>query len=366
MSLKCSLLLMLLLSLVLIGYYTLSSDNEKKNNNFIHGTVLEVVKDTTDNTNMQRTQTVRIRVDEKSYNNKIITMVHTANIASVHHIILKKNDAVIMWFSGDDASLENGNIYAYGRDKYLLYLGILFVLFILIVGGAKGISSLFSLAFTMSLIFLGFFPMILNNMNPITAAVIVCIAATGITLLSVGGFCAKTYSAIMGTVGGIFLSIILIYLFGEFTHIQGIQDENVELISYFPQGGNFNFKELLYAGIIIGSLGAIMDVCMSIASAMDEICEANPRMTNINLLIAGMRVGRDAIGTMSNTLILAYVGSSINLLIVFYIYGQTLTQFINSDGIASEILRTLTGSIGLVLAIPITSVSYLLFRKSYY
>lgn len=109
-----------------------------------------------------------------------------------------------------------------------------------------------------------------------------------------------------------------------------------------------------------------MDVCMSISSAMNEICDANPQISNKKLFESGMQVGKDAIGTMSNTLILAYVGSSMSLLVVYYIYNYSFIQFVNKDEIAAEILRTFTGSIGLILSIPITSLLYLFFRKKKY
>lgn len=330
---------------------------------FIHGTVLEITEDETDEINMIRTQTVNVRIDEDGYSNQIIPIKNLANIATIYHIIVKANDRVIIRVNGDDLLLENCRIYSYGRDQYLLYLVGIFVLLILLISGKKGISSIISLALTLGLIFIVFFPLILNGVNPILAAVLVCIISTCITHMTIGKLNGKTYSAIIGTFGGILVAIVLTYIFGSLIHIQGTQSDSVELLSYSSKNCRFNFRDLLYAGIIIGTLGAIMDVCMSIASAMDEICEANPRLTNSNLFFSGMRIGKDVMGTMVNTLILAYVGSSINIILVCYIYGLTFVQFINSDQIASEILRAFAGSIGLVLSIPITSLCYLFFRK---
>lgn len=352
-----------LLFIILLGYCIMNLSFHVKDNNYLHGTVIEITENELDEINMEQIQTVNIRIDEKDYNDKMITIRHVANLTYANHIVVKQDDQVIVWVDDNDIEMENCNIISYGRDKYLVYLIGLFALVIIIVGGKKGVFSIISLALTMALIFFMFFPVILEGVDPIIAAITVCVAATGITLLSIGGFSEKTYSAIAGTLGGTLFSILLTYVFGFMMNIQGTQDEDIDLISYSVQGGGLNLRDLLYAGIIIGSLGAIMDVCMSISSAMDEICETDPRITNTKLFLSGMHIGKDAIGTMSNTLILAYVGSSMYLLLVFYIYEQSLIQFVNGEGIASEILRTFTGSIGLVLSIPITSLSYLFFRK---
>jgi uncharacterized membrane protein len=349
--------------MIQVGNISSYASEDNNGNIFLHGKVIKIIEDTTDETNQIRSQKVLVRIKEKKYNNKEIVINSMINLCSIHKIIVQPNDKIIVWADLEDISLENCKIYSYGRDLYSLYLIGIFVLLILLIGGKKGISSLFSLSFTLLLIFIVFFPMIIKGANPIITALIICLLSTIFTLLINGGFSVKTYSAIIGTLGGIIFSIFIVYQFGALTHIKGIEDDSVELLAYFPKECNFDFKDLLYAGIIIGTSGAVMDICMSIASAMDEINEANPRLSGSDLFIAGMRIGKDVLGTMTNTLILAYVGSSINLLLVYYIYGLTLTQFINGDQIACEILRSFSGSIGLVLSIPITTISYLIFRN---
>jgi len=349
----------------LCGYCLWYFPNTIVDKNYLHGTVIEIIDNEVDEDNIQQLQVVNVKIEEEKYKNKIVTIQHTANLAYVNHIIVKEGDRVILWVDDTDTSFDNCRIYSYTRDTYLIYLICLFVLAVLLVGGIKGVFSIISLSVTMGLVFFMFFPLVLTGVSAISAAIAVCIVSTTITLFFIGGFCEKTYAAIIGTLGGVSFSIFLTYIFGKVMNIRGIQDENSDLITYCQQGPSLDLKELLYAGIIIGSLGAIMDVCMSIASAMDEICQANPSLSNPKLFTSGMHVGKDAIGTMSNTLILAYVGSSINLLIVFYIYQQSFLQFINREDISSEVLRAFTGSIGLIFSIPITSASYLFFRKKF-
>lgn len=343
-----------------MGYYILNP-GFLKDEHYFHGTVTSITDDTTDEVNMQRIQSVNILINEKNYSNKTISLRHVANLGYADHIILKKNDKVI--FYAKDNTFAECTIYSYERDKYLIYLIVLFFVTILLISGQKGIASIISLTMTVLLIFSVFFPIVLKGMNPMYASILVCILATGVTLLSIGGTGIKTYSAIIGTLGGTAFAIMLTYLFGSIMKIKGIFDENADLISYSGSGYSLNLRDMLYAGIVIGALGAIMDVCMSIASAMDEICKANRKISNYDLFKSGIQIGKDSIGTMSNTLILAYVGSSINLLVIFYIYNQSFIQLINGEEIASEILRALSGSIGLVLSIPITSFIYILMRK---
>lgn len=329
---------------------------------FIQGTVIEILDDHTDTNNYFRYQKVLVTLTDKEYSSMEILINHSINLATLHHLILEEGDKVIVWANGNESNFDNARIYSYSRDSYLLYLVIGFISLVIIIGGKKGFSAIISLGITLGLVFIGFFPMIINGVNPILSALLVCGISAILTLIIIGDFKGKTYAAIIGTLGGISVAIILTYVFGYLTKIQGIGDENVEMLAYIPNSANYNFRDLLYAGIIIGTLGGVMDICMSISSAMDEIHQANKRSTNLNLFLSGMRIGKDILGTMTNTLILAYVGSSINLILVFYTYGLTITQFINSDQIASEIIRAFAGSIGLVFAIPITAVAYLAFR----
>lgn len=331
---------------------------------FVNGKVIEVVEDYMDEEHYTREQILRVRLVETPYEGKEIVINHSINLTTLQQLIISENDNIIVWINTYDTHLENCRVYSFAREDYLLYLALIFIAMVLLLGGKKGISAIISLAITLGLVFFLFFPMVINGVDPIISALLICGISAIITLVIIGDFKEKTYAAIIGTIGGISFSIVLTYIFGYLTNIQGIGDEYAEMLLYVPNASNYNFRDLLYAGIIIGTLGAIMDICMSISSAMEEIEQANKRITNMQLFLSGIRIGKDVLGTMTNTLILAYVGSSINLILVFYMYGLTLKQFINRDEIASEIIRSLTGSIGLVLAIPITALAFLWFRKS--
>jgi uncharacterized membrane protein len=199
-------------------------------------------------------------------------------------------------------------------------------------------------------------PALLKGYHPILISVLICIAITVVTLTIISGFNKKTLSAIAGTSGGFIIAGIIALIVGYGAKLTGFGTEESRMLLFIPQDIDFNYQGILFAGIIIGALGAIMDVGMSVASSMHEIKEANPAIHTKDLIKAGMNVGRDVMSTMSNTLILAYTGGAIHLLLVIMAYGITFTEIINTDLIASEVLRALAGSIGLICAVPITAL----------
>ena len=192
---------------------------------------------------------------------------------------------------------------------------------------------------------------------------IVCALSSAFTIFVVSGRNRKTITAILGTVGGVLSAALIALLIGQWAKLTGLGNEEAQLLAYVPQFRQLDYKGLLFAGIIIGALGAVMDVAMSIASSMSEIEQIHPKISNKELFKSGMNVGRDIMGSMSNTLILAYVGSSIQVLLLFYSFNVSTYAIINMDHMASEIIRAMAGSIGLVLAIPITALIYTYNRK---
>ena len=155
---------------------------------------------------------------------------------------------------------------------------------------------------------------------------------------------------------GVLVAGLISYLVGSQINLTGMSADEATILLYIPQEITFDFRNLLFAGIILGALGAIMGVGMSITSSIDEIYKANNQLSVKELFDSGMNVGKDIMGTMINTLILAYAGTSIPLLLVFMAYETSMTKIINMDIIATEIVRALSGSIGLILTIPITAL----------
>ncbi|MBI9091921.1 MAG: YibE/F family protein [Desulfobacterium sp.] len=249
------------------------------------------------------------------------------------------------------------------QDKVpLLYLTVVFLGGLIIIGGVKGLKAIFTLVFTIWAVIKVLLPMILKGYDPVLVSVGICGVVIVVTLLVISGVNKKTLAAIAGTLGGVIIAGFSALLIGYMANLTGLgNEESIHLILY---SRNIDFRGLLFAGIIIGALGAVMDVGMSVASSMYEIQSANPEIGQKALITAGMNVGRDIMGTMSNTLILAYVGSSLNLLLLFSTYDTPFNEIIGRDNMAAEVVRALAGSVGLIFTIPLTALAASRFAKN--
>jgi len=272
----------------------------------------------------------------------------------VYDLEVEAGDRILVGIEGSVENVEGVHIKDYARDTYLYLVIAVFLVLLVIIGRLKGLKSVITIGLTLFLIIKVLIPGILQGYSPILLAVLISIVVTLVTIFIISGFNIKSYTAILGILGGVFIAGIITLWIGSSAQLTGFSSEEAMMILYIPQDVEFNVRGLLFAGIIIGSLGAVMDVGMSIASSLQEVKNANPEIESKNLMRAGFNVGRDIMGTMSNTLILAYTGSAIPLLILFTAYEPSLMEIINLDIIATEIVRALAGSIGLIMTVPIT------------
>ncbi|MBN2795995.1 MAG: YibE/F family protein [Clostridia bacterium] len=250
------------------------------------------------------------------------------------------------------------------RDTYIYWLLIAFAFALLMVGRLQGLKTIFTLFVTVFFIFMVELPLLLRGYNAVLVTVVVAIFITVITVSVISGLTKKSFAAIVGTTLGVMIAGGLSIFISHQVKLTGMtSDEAIMLLNV--QGVTFNFQHLLFSAILLGALGAIMDVAMSIASSIDELHNVNASLSMKSLFKSGMRVGRDIMGTMSNTLILAYTGSMLPLLLLFMANNDSLIRMINLDVIATEVIRSIAGSIGLVLTIPITAVISVALIKDY-
>ena len=246
-------------------------------------------------------------------------------------------------------------IVNYSRETAIYTLVFIFMLIVIFIGGLKGIKSIFSLGVTMVCVIFLFIPLIIRGINPIIASIVIVILSTGVTMLSLNGFSKKTVVACLSCILCTAIAGVLAYLFGVITNISSFNTNEAQDLLFVAQNTSLRVKELLFAGIIIASLGAIMDTTMSITSSIFEMNEINNKLTSSQLFKSGMNIGRDVMGTMTNTLILAFTGSSINIVVIYFMYNLPYMQLINIDVIVIEIIQGLAGGIALVLSIPIAA-----------
>ena len=269
-------------------------------------------------------------------------------------ILYKQNNGNMIW-----------DVYGYDRSSMIYVLAGIFIIVVIIIGGVKGIKSLVSLMFTLVTVIFLMLPLMFRGVEPMLAAVVSATLSIIVTLSLVSGINKKTVTAIIGTISGVVISGIIAYIFGELTHSSGMTMNDTESLIYIAEGTNLKVKGIMFAGILIASLGAVMDVAMSISSSLFEIYEVNKNIKQIDLFKSSMNIGKDIIGTMTNTLILAFAGGSITTLILIFAANMPYNKFINLEVLAIEIIQGLAGSIGIVLSVPITAVvgSYLCRKK---
>jgi uncharacterized membrane protein len=167
---------------------------------------------------------------------------------------------------------------------------------------------------------------------------------------------SKSFTTILGCVFGVTVAALLNVVFSKLMHMSGIIDEHSVYLQYLSNGKTLDLKALIFAMTIIGALGAVMDVAMDISSSLTEIHHHNPELSFIELYKSGIRIGRDVMGTMANTLVLAYAGSSLCSTLLNITYSASLLELINREGVAVELLQSLLGSMAILLTIPLTSI----------
>jgi uncharacterized membrane protein len=259
-------------------------------------------------------------------------------------------DTVLLIKFGDDWFF-NGHV----RTDKLVILGIIFTVCILLFGGKKGFNTILSLGLTCAAIFAVFIPSILSGINIYVMALLVCAYTTIMTLLIVIGFNRKSLAAMIGCISGILITGIIAVIMNNALLLTGIVDEHSRHLINLPLSTPIDLRAIIFAGIIIGATGAIMDVAMSISSALWEIKERAGTISFQSLFRSGMNIGRDILGSMANTLVLAYIGSSLSIVLLITVYSNSLLELFNTEMVAVEILQAIAGIFGILLAMPLTA-----------
>ncbi len=255
-----------------------------------------------------------------------------------------------------------GSFVEYSRLTYIIIFAVFFAVMIIVFSGLKGLRSLVGLIITCAAIFLVFIPLLLDGKNAIALAILTCVMVTVITLLIVCGINKKALAAILGCTAGFLIAGGLTYIMQRVLNMTGLIDTNANLL-YLQS--NLDMNGLLFAGIIIGALGATMDVAVSIASSLEEIISHKEDLKRKELIKSGMKIGGDIMGTMVNTLILAYVGSSMSLIVLMISNTTQMEYALSWELFSAEFVRALAGSIGLIFTVPATALimAVLLKRK---
>lgn len=257
------------------------------------------------------------------------------------------------------------SVYSQDREWVIYIFALLYLLALCVIGGKQGIKGCLGLIFTFFCVIFVYLPLVYLRFSPFWAAVFICFLTTLVTMYLIGGPTKKTCAATLGTLAGVVLAGLSAWCFSKASGISGYNVSDIETLMTLWNTNRIQVGGLLFSELLISCLGAVMDVAMSISSAIDEIYKQNTSLTRKELFKAGMRVGRDMMGTDSNTLILAFAGSSVSTLLLDYAYDLPYQQIINSNNIGIAIMQGLAGSFGIVLSVPLTVlICTVLFHKN--
>ncbi|ACD24782.1 YibE/F family protein [Clostridium botulinum] len=304
-------------------------------------------------------QEVKVRILDGPYKDNEYNVLN--NMSRLYNTKVKTGSKVIAALYIKDGEINDIMISSFTRSHVLITMGLLFLISILLIGGFRGLKAIVSLVFTIICVIYLMLPLMLRGVSPIFSSFIVATISITITLILISGINKKSTAAILGTLSGVVIAGIFAYIFGVWANLSGVNLTDAESIMYISETTGLKIRGIMFAGILISALGAVMDVAMSISSSIFEIHSINNSMSISNLFKSGMNIGKDIIGTMANTLILAFAGGSLNLLILLYSSNMTFNRLMNLDVIGTEVIQGLAGSIGIILTVPITAIvtSYL-------
>ena len=307
------------------------------------------------------TQKLQVKILEGQHRGTVFEVYNT--LSSLHSNLAYRGLKAVFTVreSGGKTSVW---LYNLKRDTHVYILLGLFLAALLILGRGQGLKSALGLVFTCVLIVTVLIPALFAGLPPVPVSIILVSLMTIVSFILISGFTRKTYTAVAGTVCGITIAGLISVMIASSAQLSGVNMEGGEQLLNLAPEYNVRLDSLLFTSILIASLGAVMDVSMSIASSMQEILSANPRLSRKELFMSGLTVGKDITGTMSNTLILAFAGSSLPLVMMIWGYDMSFKQFINIPRIVIEIMHGISGSIGIIAAVPCTAlIAVFLLKK---
>jgi len=310
-------------------------------------------------------QSLQIKILSGEHKGEIMQL---ANYLSVlFNVDARAGDRIIVRLTVNQDGTCSTAMFNYDRATAIAAFVFVFVALLIMLGGIKGIKALLGLAFTIISLWFLLIPMVMKGYNSLLATCAIVALTTSASFIILDGFTKKVMSAILGSMAGVAAAGLSAALAGFITPLNGFNMTEAETLILQATDNGMKISGLFVCGIIISSLGAVMDVAMSIASSVHELYSLNSKLSLKQLLVSGMNIGRDTMGTMATTIILAFMGSSLNMLILTKAYEIPLNQLFNSDFICIEIIQGVAGSIGIILTVPfvaLISASLMCRRKN--
>ena len=312
-------------------------------------------RDSVSEEHFRGSQTLIVRVKTGRYAGQ--QMMADNTVGPIYGAPMEVGDGVTVGLSTYADGTVRCYVYEFDRFPGLLLVVAAFLIVTVLVGGRVGLKSLVSLGLTVAALILILLPLLLAGWPTIPTTFLISVLVTAATFVILGGVDRKTVCACLGTLAGIALATVFGLLAQSLLRIDGYRQEYAEALLQLRQTGErgIGISGLVTAGVIVSALGAVMDVAMSISSAIQELTRVNPDLTAKELMKSGMNIGRDMVGTMTNTLILAILGSGLTLVVYIYSLGLQPWQLLSSSYMSLEAISAVASSIGVMLAVPLTA-----------
>lgn len=324
----------------------------------IKATVIEVLKvnksKELDKNNYILNQEVKILINAGAHKGESIVINNTINSSDSEELLLHKGDNIIISVQEKDGKITKGYLYEFKRDKYFLYLAIIFVILMIVIGGAKGVRTVLSIALIL-ICTLGLIPVfIVKGNNPVGTSILICLLLFISTLVIIGGINRKTVASIIGTIISVGIIEIIFYKMLNMAKINEYNSLQEGDYTYSLNNINIDYKSMILLIILIISLGLLINITTSTSTSMEELERCNSKIGTLKLMKMGMNVGKNIIGSNMNMIVLVYVGIFFKLLVSIAASKISFLELINQSNIALTLIAIFSISIGLVLSIPIT------------
>ena len=356
---KISIVIIFTIIFVSAIWYANEGFQSEENNGQFHETarVVRVLSDDTevvDGGIVHGEMEVELELETGAYRGFITQATYFLNQVTTMH--LEAGDRVSVRMSVDNGEITSIHIQNPERREVVLLFFVVFLVVLAVLGGKRGMMAMTSLVFTLICLIFLLIPLMLKGYPVLATTFVILALVTVVSLIFLGGFSSKSISAMIGCFIGVMTTAILAQLGGTVAHISGFHMEEVGLILSTTDFPPMQASGLFISSVLIASLGAVMDTAVTIASTVHQLRTHNPKMSVGRLFRGAMDVGRDTMGTMTCTLILAFAGTSLNMMILIYSGGTSLNQLINSDFLVIELIRSISGSLGIILTIPIVAL----------
>ncbi|MFL7868639.1 MAG: YibE/F family protein [Anaerolineales bacterium] len=314
---------------------------------------------------LQRYQIARVEILEGDYAGILMEIDYGKRQVLSGNLYLQPGDEILVTLGKRADNVLTAYFVDFVRTRVILWLFLAFVVAILLISRWEGLRSLLGMLFSLFIIIAYIIPHILVGEDPVRVSIIGSVILLGVTLYLTYGWNLKTHAAVLGMVSALLITGTLAWFFVVFTRLTGAGDENA-LFLMQSLNSNINLRGLLLGGMIIGALGVLDDLVITQASAAFELYGANPGLGFRGLYHAAMRIGQDHVAATVNTLVLAYAGASLPMLLLFSLGRGDYASLVNYSFVAEEVVRTLVGSLGLVAAVPLTTAiaaGFALYRE---